>query len=94
MVIGMDRRPAGSKDLLRSPGNDLVRIHVRGGSRTGLVDIHDEFAIPPPPLNLSGGLCDNPLFLASFPCEIIPLGRFVLLAGLQATLENEVKDEQ
>jgi activator of 2-hydroxyglutaryl-CoA dehydratase len=35
---------------------------------------------------LSGGMCDNPLFLKSFPehVQIAPLGRFVLLDGLQA----------
>jgi len=41
------------------------------------------FAGSPSKLYLSGGLCDNPLFLNSFPCEIIPLGRFVLLKGLE-----------
>jgi hypothetical protein len=40
-------------------------------------------------LYLSGGLCDNPLFVASFPCPVSPLGRFLLLAGLQATLRAE-----
>jgi activator of 2-hydroxyglutaryl-CoA dehydratase len=40
-------------------------------------------------LYLSGGLCDNPLFVNSFPCELIPLGRFVLLSGLQRTAERQ-----
>lgn len=44
------------------------------------------FANEPDELYLSGGLCDNPLFIASFPCRILPLGRFVLLEGLRATL--------
>ncbi|MBV5318332.1 MAG: ATPase [Desulfobulbaceae bacterium] len=44
------------------------------------------FAHEPENLYLSGGLCDNPLFVASFPCRVIPLGRFVLLDGLRATL--------
>ena len=44
------------------------------------------FANEPEELYLSGGLCDNPLFIASFPCRVHPLGRFVLLKGLQATL--------
>ncbi len=37
---------------------------------------------------LSGGMCDNPLFLNSFPedVEVIPLGRFVLLEGLKEYL--------
>ena len=47
------------------------------------------FANEPEELYLSGGLCDNPLFIASFPCRIIPLGRFVLLEGLRATLRGE-----
>jgi activator of 2-hydroxyglutaryl-CoA dehydratase len=42
------------------------------------------FAGSPTTLYLSGGLCDNPLFVGSFPCEVIPLGRFVLLEGLAA----------
>ena len=42
------------------------------------------FAREPQKLYLSGGLCDNPLFVASFPCQVVPLGRFVLLKGLEA----------
>jgi activator of 2-hydroxyglutaryl-CoA dehydratase len=41
------------------------------------------FAGSPDTLYLSGGLCDNPLFVNSFPCRVVPLGRFVLLAGLE-----------
>ncbi len=44
------------------------------------------FANSPKKIYLSGGLCDNPLFVASLPCEVVPLGRFVLLEGLQLTL--------
>ena len=44
------------------------------------------FARSPKKLYLSGGLCDNPLFVASLPCEAVPLGRFVLLEGLRQTL--------
>ena len=40
------------------------------------------FARSPKKLYLSGGLCDNPLFVASLPCEVVPLGRFLLLEGL------------
>ena len=46
------------------------------------------FAGSPGKLYLSGGLCDNPLFIQSFPGEVVPLGRFVLLAGLR-TLTGE-----
>ncbi|HSH13969.1 MAG TPA: ATPase [Desulfurivibrionaceae bacterium] len=41
------------------------------------------FAGSPEKLYLSGGLCDNPLFVKSFPCQVVPLGRFVLLSGLR-----------
>jgi activator of 2-hydroxyglutaryl-CoA dehydratase len=47
------------------------------------------FAGSPPKLYLSGGLCDNPLFVNSFPCQVIPLGRFVLLKGLEAIIRQE-----
>jgi hypothetical protein len=32
---------------------------------------------------ISGGLCENKLFINSFPCEVIPLGRFVQVEGLK-----------
>ncbi len=41
------------------------------------------FAGRPEHLYLSGGLCANPLFVASFPCRVEPLGRWVLLEGLK-----------
>jgi activator of 2-hydroxyglutaryl-CoA dehydratase len=47
------------------------------------------FANEPQTLYLSGGLCDNPLFVGSFPCRVHPLGRFVLIEGLRATLQDE-----
>jgi len=46
------------------------------------------FAGSPPKLYLSGGLCDNPLFVQSFPCDVAPLGRFVLLKGLETIANN------
>lgn len=47
------------------------------------------FAGSPDILYLSGGLCDNPLFVGSFPCKVIPLGRFVLLTGLLEIMKQE-----
>jgi len=46
------------------------------------------FVGSPKKLYLSGGLCDNPLFVESFPCEVTPLGRFVLLEGLKREAEQ------
>lgn len=51
---------------------------VRGIARNA-----HRFAGSPERLHLSGGLCENPLFVACFPCEVVPLGRFVLLEGLK-----------
>lgn len=45
------------------------------------------FAKQPQKLYLSGGLCGNPLFVRSFPCPVVSLGRFVLLRGLQASMD-------
>lgn len=47
------------------------------------------FAGSPSKLYLSGGLCDNPLFVKSFPCEVVKLGRFVLLEGLLEYARNK-----
>jgi activator of 2-hydroxyglutaryl-CoA dehydratase len=40
---------------------------------------------------LSGGMCENPLFMRSFPpgVEVLPLGRFVLVEGLRSEYELE-----
>lgn len=40
------------------------------------------FCGSPKKLYLSGGLCANPVFIESLPCEVTPLGRFLLLKGL------------
>jgi len=45
------------------------------------------FAGSPDRLYLSGGLCENPLFVNSFPCDVVRLGRFVLLTGLRQMME-------
>ncbi len=46
------------------------------------------FSGEPEVVHLSGGLCDNPLFTASFPCEVISLGRYVLLDGVRSITEE------
>jgi hypothetical protein len=42
------------------------------------------FAGSPDKIYLSGGLCENELFIRCLPCQVVPLGRFVLLEGLKA----------
>ncbi len=46
------------------------------------------FSGKPQSLYLSGGLCDNPVFVKSFPCKVIALGRFVLLEGLKRIVRS------
>ena len=52
------------------------------------------FAGLPPSIYLSGGLCDNPLFVKSFPCLVTSLGRFVLLVGLRAEAQRIIQSQQ
>ena len=66
-----------------SSETEAVAKFVRGIARNAY-----RFAGTPERLYLSGGLCDNPLFTGSFPCDIIPLGRFVLLEGLKEHLAS------
>ena len=61
-----------------------VAKFVRGIARNAY-----RFAGEPEMLYLSGGLCDNPLFTGSFPCTLLPLGRFILLEGLKEYLHGE-----
>lgn len=51
------------------------------------------FAGSPDRIYLSGGLCDNPLFVQSFPCDVVPMGRFVLLEGLRQTHELDMNSQ-
>lgn len=50
----------------------------------GMASFTHAFINRPDHFYLSGGMCDNPLFLNSFPkgTEVEPLGRFVLIDGL------------
>lgn len=52
------------------------------------------FAKRPEKIYLSGGLCDNPLFVGSFPCPVVSLGRFVLLEGLKVSLDLPDKEKR
>jgi activator of 2-hydroxyglutaryl-CoA dehydratase len=74
-VLGLssifDAVASGSSEL------EAAAKFVRGIARNAF-----RFAGSPEKLYLSGGLCENPLFVACLPCEVVPLGRFVLLAGL------------
>lgn len=47
------------------------------------------FCGSPDRLYLSGGLCANPVFVGSLPCEVVPLGRYLLLKGLARYAEYD-----
>jgi activator of 2-hydroxyglutaryl-CoA dehydratase len=80
-VLGMsnifDAVVSGSTEI------EAVAKFVRGIAMNGY-----RFAGSPEKLYLSGGLCDNPLFVGCFPCAVVRLGRFVLLEGLQECIRR------
>jgi activator of 2-hydroxyglutaryl-CoA dehydratase len=54
----------------------------------GIVNAIIAFTKKPKQLYLSGGMCDNQLFLSSFDIDVIPLGRWVLVEGLLDIAKN------
>ncbi|MHB8841157.1 MAG: ATPase [Candidatus Aquicultor sp.] len=46
------------------------------------------FCKRPDKIYLSGGLCNMQAFIDSFPCEVVPMGRFVLIEGLSASISD------
>jgi activator of 2-hydroxyglutaryl-CoA dehydratase len=67
---------------------EAVARFVRGIAMNGF-----RFAGSPAKLYLSGGLCENPLFVGCLPCEVVQLGRFVLLTGLQEQLSRDARED-
>lgn len=63
--------------------DDLTPAEGVGRFLRGLALNCQSFCGRPESLYLSGGFCDNPSFLKSFDCQAIPLGRFVILEGLE-----------
>jgi len=55
-----------------------IAMFVKGVAK----NIHD-FSGKADKIYISGGLCENRLFINSFSCEIVPLGRFVQVEGLK-----------
>jgi len=68
------------------PVEQAVAAFVRG-----MASFTHAFINRPNHFYLSGGMCDNPLFLSSFPkgTEVEPLGRFVLVDGLLHEAERK-----
>ncbi len=63
------------------PPDRAVAMFVKGLAR----NIHN-FAGGGEKIYLSGGLCENRLFVNSFPCEVTLLGRYVQIEGLKSYL--------
>lgn len=60
------------------PVSEAVASFVKGIALNAF-----RFAGSPEKIYLSGGLCENRVFMKSFPCEIESMGRFALLNGLR-----------
>lgn len=63
-----------------------IAMFIKGLTR----NIHN-FANQSEKIYLSGGLCENNLFVKSFPCEVALLGRFVQIEGLKTYLTTHSK---
>ena len=81
-VLGMEQlfEAIGAGRSIESALADFTR---------GLASNAYQFIGRPGRFYLSGGMCENPLFLKSFPTgvEVLPLGRFVLVEGLRSEYE-------
>jgi activator of 2-hydroxyglutaryl-CoA dehydratase len=83
-VLGMER--LFDEVASGRPVEQAVAAFVRG-----MASYTHAFINRPDHFYLSGGMCDNPLFLNSFPegTEVEPLGRFVLVEGLLNEAEKK-----
>lgn len=67
---------------------DVTPADGIGRFQKGLARNCQAFCGRPKRLYLSGGFCENRAFINSFDCEVIPLGRFVIIEGIQAELSR------
>ncbi len=65
------------------PPEDAVSALIRGIAQNTY-----SFCKRPDKIYLSGGLCNMRAFTDSFPCEVVPMGRFVLIEGLSASISD------
>lgn len=66
------------------PPEQAVAMFVKGIARS----IY-HFAGKAEKIYLSGGLCENKLFISSFQCQVILLGRYVQIEGLRTVISNQ-----
>lgn len=65
------------------PAEKAVAMFIKGIARS----IY-HFAGKAQKIYISGGLCENRLFISSFPCEVILLGRYVQIEGLKSYMNG------
>lgn len=63
------------------PPERAIAMFIKGIAKS----IHN-FAGRAEKIYLSGGLCENRLFVNSFPCDVVLLGRYVQIEGLKSYL--------
>lgn len=67
------------------PAKDAVSALVSGVASNTF-----NFCKRPDKIYLSGGLCNMQAFIDSFPCEVVPVGRFVLIDGLAVYVNESI----
>ncbi len=80
----------GMEQLFELVSQGVSEVEAVARFARGIALNAHRFAGEPKRLYLSGGMCENQLFLHSFPrgVDVTPLGRFVLVEGLIGELEK------
>ncbi len=73
----------GLSEIFDAVVNGLTEAEAVARLIRGIARNAYRFAGEPEKIFLSGGLCEHPVFVGSFPCPVVSLGRFVLLEGLR-----------
>jgi len=69
------------------PPEKAVAMFIKGLAK----NVHNFAGRSLSKIYLSGGLCENKLFVNSFPCEVALLGRYVQIEGLKSYLTIQHK---
>ena len=72
-------------EMLDSIASGIPASEAAARLARGMAGMAEIFAGRPKRLFLSGGLCENPAYMNSFECEVVPLGRGVTIEGLKVS---------
>jgi len=88
-VMGITCGVLGMEQLFEKIAEGGSPEEALAGFTRGLATNAFRFIGGPRKFYLSGGMCENPLFVRSFPpgVEVVTLGRFVLVEGLRKEFE-------